>query len=165
MSVEKTLSPKQLKAIDLLAIDGRTAKDVAQELEVHENTINFWLNREAYTYFQDAYYARLEEAKEVGRKKLLRLTTRAVDQLEEITFGTWGRDQIGQANVRLKGVAEILDRVGVVKGSKTSVSFDGLSDEELIRQAAGIAGGNGTSGIDALPSVLPSLAEPLAQDR
>lgn len=125
MSEEKTLSPKQLKAIDLLAIEGRTAKDVAQELEVHENTVNFWLNREAYSYFQDAYNARLDAAAEVGRKKLLRLTSRAVDQLEEITFGTWGRDQIGQASVRLKGVAEILDRVGVVKGSSVKEERSG----------------------------------------
>lgn len=97
----KKLSRNQIKAIELLAFEGITQKEVATRLEIHENTITNWK--------KDSLF--MEELDKANRQSINTASSKALGVM-------LGLLSAKSEMVRFNAAKDILDRAGYKPSDK-----------------------------------------------
>lgn len=115
------LSPRQLKAIELLCTGDYTGREVAKEIKVSENSVSAWMNRN--DAFIEEYNRTLDEIAANRKRRYNMKAQRAFDKMVELM-------NCGLPEIEIKAAKEILDRAGDV--AEKQLKVQGVATVQIV---------------------------------
>ncbi len=102
---EKTVSAKQLKAINMLIYEDLSKGEIAKALKITPQTLSNWLNPKKTPHFIEAFEKELAVADRLRKNNYRVVAQKAQDKLIELL-------ECNDKNVAFRACKDLLDRAG-----------------------------------------------------